>query len=150
MVRRRRRSLRKKKTSSLIFELELLESFLQNVYVCRRYLLYTVVVLTLKPLAVRVPAEVEKEILEIIKEEKQDKATVVRNLLEIGIAEWRKQTALELLQKGKVTFAKAAEIAKLSLWEFADLVKQRNVEWVRLAPEDVEKEFREASAAKCK
>jgi len=150
LVRRRRRSLRKKKTSSLIFELELLESFLQNVYVCRRYLLYTVVVLTLKPLAVRVPAEVEKEILEIIKEEKQDKATVVRNLLEIGIAEWRKQTALELLQKGKVTFAKAAEIAKLSLWEFADLVKQRNVEWVRLAPEDVEKEFREASAAKCK
>ena len=107
------------------------------------------VVLTLKPLAVRVPAEVEKEIREIIKEEKLDKATVVRNLLEIGIAEWRKQTALELLQKGKVTFGKAAEIARLSLWEFADLVKQRNVEWVRLAPEEVEKEFREASAAKC-
>ena len=112
------------------------------------YLLYTVVVLTLKPLAVRVPAEVDKEIREIIEEEKLDKATVVRNLLEIGIAEWRKQTALEFLQKGKVTFAKAAEIAKLSLWEFADLVKQRNVEWVRLAPEDVEKEFKEASG-KC-
>jgi hypothetical protein len=38
--------------------------------------------LTLKPLAVRVPAELEKEILEIIKKEKLDKATVVRNLLE--------------------------------------------------------------------
>jgi predicted HTH domain antitoxin len=106
--------------------------------------------LTLKPLAVRVPAEVDKEIGEIIKEEKLDKATVVRNLLEIGIAEWRKQTALELLQEGKVTFTKAAEVAKLSLWEFADLVKQRNVEWVRLAPEDIEKEFSEASAAKVK
>ena len=105
--------------------------------------------LTLKPLAVRVPAEMEKEIREITKEEKLDKATVVRNLLEIGIAEWRKQAALELLQKGKVTFSKAAENAKLSLWEFADLVKQRNVEWVRLAPEDIEKEFRDASAAKC-
>lgn len=106
--------------------------------------------MTLKPLAVRVPAEVDKEIGEIIKEEKLDKATVVRNLLEIGIAEWRKQTALELLQEGKVTFTKAAEVAKLSLWEFADLVKQRNVEWVRLAPEDIEKEFSEASAAKVK
>jgi predicted HTH domain antitoxin len=106
-----------------------------------------VVVLTLKPLAVRVPAGLEKEILEIIKQEKLDKATVVRNLLEIGITEWRKQTALELLQKGKVTFAKAAEMAKLSLWEFADLVKQRNIEWVRFAPEDAEKEFREASPA---
>jgi len=109
-----------------------------------------VVVLTLKPLAVRVPAELEKEIIEIIKKEKLDKATVVRNLLEKGIMEWRKQAALELLQKGEATFAKAADIAKLSLWEFADLVKQRNIEWVRYEPEDVEKEFREASAAKRK
>jgi predicted HTH domain antitoxin len=106
--------------------------------------------MTLKPLAVRIPSEVEKEISEIVEEEKVDKATVVRNLLEIGLAEWRKQTALDLLHAGKVTFAKAAEIAKISLWEFSDLVKQRNVEWVRLAPEELEKEFREASAAKCK
>ena len=106
--------------------------------------------MTLKPLAVRVPAELEKEILEVTKKEKLDKATVVRNLLETGITEWRKQTAIELLQKGKVTFAKAADIAKLSLWEFADLVKQRNIEWVRYEPEDVEKEFKDASAAKRK
>ena len=106
--------------------------------------------MTLKPLAVRIPAEVEKELLEIIEQEKLDKATVVRNLLEIGIIEWRKQTALDFLREGKVTFAKAAEIAKLSLWEFADLVRQRNVSWVRFTPEEVEKEFREASAAKPK
>lgn len=106
--------------------------------------------LTLKPLAVRIPEEVEKEILEVVERAGLDKATVVRNLLELGLAEWRKQTALELLRDGKVTFAKAAEVAKLSLWEFADLVKQRNVEWVRFTPEEVEKEFREASAAKRK
>lgn len=106
--------------------------------------------MTLKPLAVRVPAELEQEIGEIVKEEKLDKATVVRNLLEIGIAEWRKQTALDLLQKGKVTFAEAADIAKLSLWEFADLVKQCDVEWVRYEPADLEKEFKKASAAKHK
>jgi predicted HTH domain antitoxin len=88
-----------------------------------------------------VPAEVEKEIREIIEEEKLDKATVVRNLLEIGLAERRTKTALELLQKGKVTFAKAAEIARLSLWEFADLVKQHNVEWVKFAPEELNKTF---------
>lgn len=108
-----------------------------------------VILMTLKPLAVRIPSEVEQEISEIVEEEKVDKATVVRNLLEIGLAEWRKQTALDLLQEGKATFAKAAEIAKLSLWEFADLVKQRNIEWVRFTPDEVEKEFREASAAKC-
>ena len=106
--------------------------------------------MTLKPLAVRIPEEIEKEILEVVKREKLDKATVVRTLLEMGIVECRKQTALELLQDGKVTFAKAAEMAKLSLWEFADLVKQRNVEWVRYTPEEIEKEVKEASAAESK
>ncbi|MCS7096817.1 MAG: UPF0175 family protein, partial [Nitrososphaerota archaeon] len=87
--------------------------------------------MTLKPLAVRIPEEIEKEIQEVVKREGLDKATVVMALLELGVGEWRKQTALELLRDGKVTFAKAAEMAKLSLWEFADLVKQRNIEWVR-------------------
>ena len=96
----------------------------------------------------RVPAELDKEISEIIKKEKTDKATVVRNLLETGVTEWRKQSAIELLTKGKVTFAEAANIAKLSLWEFVDLVKQQNIEWVRFEPEEIEKEFEEASATK--
>jgi predicted HTH domain antitoxin len=106
--------------------------------------------LTLRPLAVRIPEEVEKEIQELVEREKLDKATVVRTLLEMGIVEWRKQAALDLLRDGKVTFAKAAEMAKLSLWEFADLVKQRCVEWVRFAPEEVEKELNDVSAAKHK
>jgi len=101
--------------------------------------------LTLKPLAVRIPEEIEKEIQEVIEREGLDKATAVRTLLELGIGEWRKQTASELLRDGKVTFAKAAEIAKLSLWEFADMVKQRNIEWVRYRPEEIDKEFKEAS-----
>jgi predicted HTH domain antitoxin len=104
--------------------------------------------LTLKPLAVRVPIELDKEISEIIHKEKLDKATVVRNLLQTGITEWRKQTALDLLGGGKVTFAEAADIAKLSLWEFADLVKQRNIEWVRFEADEVKKDFNQASAAK--
>ena len=104
--------------------------------------------MTLKPLAVRVPVELDDEIAEIIKKEKTDKATVVRNLLETGLTEWRKQTALDLLSKGKATFAQAADFAKLSLWEFADLVKQCNVEWVRFEPEEVEKEFKQATTAK--
>jgi len=99
-------------------------------------------VLTLKPLAVRVPEEIEREILEVVEREKLDKATVVRTLLEMGIAEWRKNTALVMLQEGKVTFAKAAEMAKLSLWEFVDLVKQRNIEWIRFTPEEIEKEVK--------
>ncbi|MEM3459443.1 MAG: UPF0175 family protein [Candidatus Bathyarchaeia archaeon] len=103
--------------------------------------------MALKPLAVRIPEKIEREIQEVVEQEGLDKATVVRTLLELGIGEWRKQTALELLRDGKVTFAKAAEMAKLSLWEFADLLKQRNIEWVRYSPQEIEREFKEASAA---
>lgn len=106
--------------------------------------------MTLKPLAVRIPEEMEKEILGMVERKKLDKATVVRILIEMGIVEWRKETALELLRDGKVTFAKAAEMAKLSLWEFADFVKHRNVEWVRYTPEEIEKEIKEASAVESK
>jgi|YelNatPaOPRAMG01_1025707.scaffolds.fasta_scaffold37790_2 predicted HTH domain antitoxin len=46
------------------------------------------------------------------------------------------------MRDGKATFAKAAEMAKLPLWEFADLVKQCNIEWVRYTPEEVGEEFK--------
>jgi predicted HTH domain antitoxin len=98
--------------------------------------------LTLKALVVRIPEEIEKEILEIAHQEGLDKASAVRTLLKKGIEEWRKKTALELLRDGKVTFAKAAEIARLSLWEFADLVRQSGTEWVRYAPDEIEGEAR--------
>ena len=100
-----------------------------------------------KPLAVRISEETEKEIREIVEYERVDKASAVRALLEMGITEWRKQTALELLREGKATFAKAAEIAKLSLWEFADLVKQRRVDWVKYTPGEVQREVQEALMA---
>lgn len=53
--------------------------------------------MTLKLLAVMIPKEIEKEILEVAEYEKSDKATAVRTLLEMGISEWGKKTALELL-----------------------------------------------------
>ena len=93
--------------------------------------------MSLRPLAVRISEKVEKEILKIMEYEKTDKATVVRTLLEIGLLEWKKKTALELLRDGKVTFNKAAEIAGLPLWEFVDLVKQYKIEWIKYDSDDM-------------
>ncbi len=95
-----------------------------------------------KLLRLKVPTEVEQEILEIAEQEKMNEATIVRILLETGITEWHKRTAMEFLKKGRVTFAKAAEMAKLSVWEFADFLKRHDVEWVKYTPEEIEKECR--------
>ena len=68
-------------------------------------------------------------------------------ILEIGISEWRKRTALELLRDGRVTFVKAAKLAKMDIWDFADLVKDRRVEWVRFPAADLEEEVRKTAKA---
>ena len=101
----------------------------------------------MKTLAVRVPEETERDIREVAEHERLDKATAVRALLQRGIDDWRRETALGLLREGKVTFARAAELARLSLWEFADLVKASGVEWVSFEPRDFEREAEEAKAS---
>ena len=68
--------------------------------------------MTLRPIATRIPQEMDKELREIMNYEKLDKATAVRKIMEIGISEWRKSIAIQLLQQGKASFNKAAEIAK--------------------------------------
>jgi predicted HTH domain antitoxin len=94
--------------------------------------------MTLRPLATRVPRELEQEIHEIMQFLKVEKAQAVRTILELGISEWRKRNALDLLRDGKVTFAKAAKLAKLDLWDLADLVRERKTEWVRFEARDIE------------
>jgi len=101
--------------------------------------------LTLKPIATRIPEELDREIREVMIFESADKATVVRKMLEIGIDEWRKRYAVGLLEEGKASFNKAAEIAKLTVWEFAELLRQRRAEWIRYTPEELRREFDEAT-----
>lgn len=74
-----------------------------------------------------------------------EKAQAVRIILEIGISEWRKRTALELLRDGKVTFAKAAKLAKLDLWELADILKDRKIEWVKIPSGELDEEVKKAA-----
>ncbi len=103
--------------------------------------------MTLRPLATRVSKEVEDEIRDVMDFLKIEKAQAVRMILEIGISEWRKRMAIELLRDGRVTFAKAAKLAKLDLWQFADVVRDRKVEWVRTPASELEVESSKASRA---
>lgn len=100
------------------------------------------------PLATRVPKETEEELREITDFLKVEKAEAVRIILKIGIAEWKKRMALELLREGKVTFAKAAKLAGLDVWEFADTVREKRIEWVRLPVAELQEEARKAAVGK--
>jgi predicted HTH domain antitoxin len=51
-------------------------------------------------------------------------------LLAEGLQEWRRERALEQLSAGRVTFSNAAELAGMSVWDFAQLAKDRDITWV--------------------
>ena len=103
--------------------------------------------MVLRPLATRVPKELEHEIREIMDFLGIEKAQAVRMILELGVSEWRKRTAIDLLRDGKVTMAKAAKLAKLDIWDFVELVRERKIEWVTLPVGELEEDVRKAAKA---
>ncbi len=80
-----------------------------------------------RTISTRVSREVEDELRLYMDMEKVDRATAVRDFIELGAQQWRKEVAIRLLTDGKVTAWRAAEIAKLPLWDFTALLDERKV-----------------------
>ncbi|MCQ4332619.1 UPF0175 family protein [Natronomonas sp. F2-12] len=81
-------------------------------------------------ISARVPDKLETELETYLEAEKLDRSTAVRKLLSEGLEEWRRERALESLAAGDVTVSKAAERAGMSVWDFAQLAKERDITWV--------------------
>lgn len=78
----------------------------------------------------RIPKEMEKEVEALMREERLEKSAALRRILHLGLDTYRRERALALLSARKVTISRAAEIAKVSLWEMMDLVRERRIVWV--------------------
>lgn len=81
-------------------------------------------------ISARVPDELESELETYLEAEQLDRSTAIRKLLTDGLSRWRRERALEQLAAGEVTFSRAAEIADMSVWDFAQLAKEREITWV--------------------
>ena len=81
-------------------------------------------------ISTRVPDQLEAELEAYLEDEKLDRSTAVRKLLSEGLEEWRRERALDQLAAGTVTFGKAAELAGMSVWDFAQLAEERDITWV--------------------
>ena len=81
-------------------------------------------------ISVRVPDELETELDAYLEDENLDRSTAVRKLLSGGLEEWRRERALDQLTAGTISFSKAAEMAGMSVWDFAQLAKERDITWV--------------------
>jgi predicted HTH domain antitoxin len=81
-------------------------------------------------ISARVPDDLEAELEAYLEAEQLDRSTAVRKLLMDGLDSWRRERALSKLEAGDVTFNRAAEIADMSVWDFAQLAREREITWV--------------------
>ena len=75
----------------------------------------------------RLPEQLVRD-LEIIEQEEQaDRSTTVRKLLYKAIGTWKLDHYAKLYGEGKMTLARAAREADVSIWQMMDHVRQQKV-----------------------
>ncbi len=93
---------------------------------CIAYIVY----MTEVTVSARIPRDMEEEVEQLMREEHLERSAAIRKLLHLGLDHYRQERALRLLAEGKATLSRGAEVARMSLWEFADLVRERKIAWV--------------------
>ena len=91
-------------------------------------------------LSLTVPRSILEKSEKIAKEKLEDRSTVMRELLAIGLKQYIIKDALEKYIDGKVSLEKAAEAADVSIWKFMDILKERKFP-IRYDLEDIKKEI---------
>ena len=77
--------------------------------------------------ASRLPRALVKD-LELIEDAEQtDRSTTVRKLLYRAVGDWKRDHYARLYGDGRVTLARAAGDADVSLWEMMDYVRQKRI-----------------------
>ena len=92
----------------------------------------------------RVSLTVPRELLEksdrIAKEKLEDRSTVMRELLALGLKQYMIKDAVTRYAEGKISMEKAAELADVSIWKFLDVLKENKMP-IRYDLEDIKKEI---------
>lgn len=75
----------------------------------------------------RLPEELLKDLETIERLEQTDRSTTVRKLLHRAVGEWKREYYARQYGEGKMTLARAAAEAGVSLWEMMDYVRQKKI-----------------------
>lgn len=78
-------------------------------------------------ITIRIDEEHFRDLQEIEKQEKADRAAVTRKLLAAAIHEWKVNHALSLLREGKITYRKAAQFIGCTYAELLGLIEKRGI-----------------------
>lgn len=96
-----------------------------------------------KIISIRPTEEIEKKLEKLIGIEKAERSALIRRILDAGINEELKKHALALFLDKKVSLAKAAEIAEVSVRAMMDLIKDKGIS-LHISIEDLREDFEAA------
>ena len=94
-------------------------------------------------ISVRPTPDLERKIRKLMEFEKVDKSSIVRRALEKGLNDELKRLALNLYIERKVSLAKAAEIAEISVRDLIEMIKEKGIS-LNVTVRDLRKDFEEA------
>jgi predicted HTH domain antitoxin len=75
----------------------------------------------------RLPDKMVRDLKAIEQAEQSDRSTIVRKLLSRAIQEWELEYYSRLYGSRRLTLARAAREAQVSLWEMTDYVKTKKI-----------------------
>ena len=75
----------------------------------------------------RLPEALVHDLEKIEHEEQADRSTTVRKLLAKAIGAWKVEHFAKLYGKGRITLARAAREADVSLWQMMDYVRRHKI-----------------------
>ena len=87
-------------------------------------------------ISARIPDEDEADLEAVAELLDEDKSTVIRKALREGLSELRIRRAIEQYQSGAVSVNQAARIADVSLAEWLEIARERNLT-TQLSPDDL-------------
>jgi hypothetical protein len=79
-------------------------------------------------LTTRIPEDLLEAIMEIEKDERAERAEVVRRLLDRAVHEWKLTKALRMVTEGRWTVRRAAKFAGLSYHEALEKMSEQGVD----------------------
>ena len=94
-------------------------------------------------ISIRPTEEIERKLEKLMDLEKTEKSNLIRKILIAGIDKELKTHALTLYRDKKVSFAKAAEIAEISIREMMDLEREEGFS-LHITIEDIKEDFEAA------
>lgn len=100
---------------------------------------------TLKTSSFRLKEKQDKEIEYIAKKMKIDKSSAARKIIELGLKEYKKEEALEMIRKRQWTIWKAAAHSGESYRSFLNLLRPGNIPFP-LSVDELRREFNEGSS----